>query len=223
MSDELNVETQTNEVVEVTQEEQIQQPSESEVHWREVRQALKSLKQQNLELQEQLNRRQTEPEPDEFDGLDPTDYVSLEQAKRLVQKQAEKRAAEIASKVVEEKLRVVENRNIEQRMRERFNDYDYVIEQYAIPMIENNPAMKQALAASPNWAEMAYNLAKASPEYQTKATKKADPSVERIKKNVERPVSSAAAPSNLKQSVDAFTSMSPEEVWRKSQEFASRA
>ena len=222
MSDEVEIENLPQNVE--ANEQNNPPPEEPENHWREVRQALKSLKQQNIELQEQLNKRQTSPEPDEFEGLDPTDYVSLEQAKRLVEKRAEKRAAEIASKVVEDRLRSLENQSKEEKMRDRYDDYDYVIENFGIPMIENNPALKQALAASPNWAEMAYNLSKATPEYQNKVTqKKTDPAIERAKKNAERPVSSSAAPSNLKGAVDAFASLSPEEVWNKSQEYARRA
>lgn len=205
----------------------INEPVVPEDHnWRKARDIMKAQHAEISNLKKEITDMKPRP-TDEFEGIDKDDYVTFEQAQRLAERKAEKRAHEIASKIVDERLQAVEGERLEEKARSRFQDYDYVVDNFAIPMVEKNPALAKAIKSSPNWPEMAYRFAKSSPEYEAYLSKRQQkndaPAAERVIKNQERPLASSAAGSSLKSQAENFASMSPEDIWKKSREYSRHA
>lgn len=199
----------------------------AEYNWRELRSVAQT---QKMEIESQKSEIETlktrleeinkPKEVDEWEGYDPDDYAKVEHVKKSTSemKQLKKQLASM-----QQKLQITEAERKENEARSKFDDYDYVIDNFGIPMIKKNPALGQALKALPNWAEMAYEMAKATPEYKAAQSNVTAPKAEKVIKNTERPTSINAAPASVKKQVDVFSSLSPSEVWKKSQEFARRA
>lgn len=195
-------------------------------NWDEAREVLRLQKQRIEELEARLTQQAPvqQEEQDEFEKLDPEDYVTVGKAKELAKKLASKEAASTAKQVVQE---YIQQQNIvqdEQRMRSKYEDFDYVIEHFAIPMIKNDPALAHKVQMSKNPAETAYRLAKISDEYEeTKVKQQTSPKAEKILKNASRPTSSNAVSTGLKTQADDFSKMSPQDIWSMSQKFARGA
>lgn len=199
-----------------------------EKNWIQARKVMKSQQSEIEALREQVNKINTVPEKDEFSDIDKDDYVTFAQAQRLAEKKATKEAERIASKIIDEKMRVINGKDQEEKTRAKYSDYDYVIDNFAIPMIENNPALANSLKAMPNFAEVAYKLAKSSSEYEmelkNRQQKEASKAAEKVKDNTQKPVSiNAASSSSLYSSVSQFANMSTEEVWKLSKQYARGA
>lgn len=199
-----------------------------EKNWIQARRVMKSQQSEIETLKQQVNKMNTVPEKDEFADIDKDDYVTFAQAQRLAEKKAIKEAGRIASKIVDEKMRLINGKDQEKETRAKYQDYDYVIDNFAIPMIENNPALAESLKVMPDFAETAYKLAKASKEYendmQTRQKKETSKAADKVIDNTHKPVSiNAASSSSLSSSVSQFASMSTEEVWKLSKEYARRA
>ena len=194
-----------------------EEPKKADHNWAQVRDVLHTQKNKIDELEKKLNEK---PEVDEFEGVDPGEYITFEQHQKLNKKKDQKESKEISD--LKDRLRLMENKRHEERMRGKHEDYDYVIENFGIPLVQNNPRLAEAIRTCDDWAEMAYNMAKATPEYQKAMTQKS-PKAEKVKRNTERPTSANAAGSSLKNQASYFAEMSPSEVWKKSQEFARRA
>ena len=197
-------------------------------NWEQTRQALHLQKQQIEELKaklEQSSQPKPQPEEDVFAGLDPNDYLTVEKAKELSTKHAGKEAARIARQVVQEYVQQQAVATDESKARAKYEDFDYVIEHFAIPMIKNDPALAYKIQNSKNPAEIAYKLAKISDEYEAENMKQqtVNPKAEKILKNTQRPVSSSAASAPLKSQADNFSKMSKEEIWAQSQKYARQA
>jgi len=195
-------------------------------NWSKARSVMKAQQTEIEALKQQLYKL-TPKEKEEFDDIDKDDYVTFGQAQRLAEKKAQKEAQRIASQIVEEKMSIISGKEQEKLAREKYPDYDYVIDNFAIPMVENNPALAHALKAMPNFAEVAYNMAKSSPEYnmeiQKRQQKEGIKAAEKVIENSQKPASINAAPSSLSSSVSNFANMSKEEIWRLSKEYASKA
>lgn len=197
-----------------------------DINWERANEALRLQKQRIEELESRLAKQvQVKPEePDELDKLDPSDYLTVEQALKLVDKKAEKKAELKAREVVEEFVNQQKIVQDEQRMRSKYEDFDYVIENFAIPIIKNDPALAHKIQMSKNPAEAAYKLAKISDEYEESTVKQqTSPKAEKILKNSSRPVSSNAVSHPLKSQADDFSKLSPQQIWEMSQKFAKRA
>jgi len=216
-------------IVEEKQEQVSQEASvkkDVDINWERANEVLRLQKQRIEELEARV-AKQTQPtpeEPDELDKLDPSDYLTVQQALKLVDKKAEKKAESKARQVVEEfasQQRVVQD---EQRMRSKYEDFDYVIENFAIPMIKNDPALAHKIQISKNPAEAAYKLAKISDEYEESMGKQqTSPKAEKIMKNAQRPVSSNAVSTSLKNQADDYSKLSPQQIWEMSQKYARGA
>jgi len=226
---EIAVEAKTaNEEKAVPQEEV---KKSNDYNWEQARQALQLQKRQIEELKAQLEQKAQEKvvqqeEKDEFADLDPEDYLTVKKAKDMATKLAAKEAAKTAKQIVNEYLQQQTVVQDETRARSKYEDFDYVIENFAIPMIKNDPALAYKIQNSKNPAEVAYKLAKMSDEYEADNMKeqKASPKAEKILKNSHRPLSSAAATSSsLKSQADNFSKMSKEEIWAQSQKYARQA
>jgi uncharacterized protein GlcG (DUF336 family) len=99
-----------------------------------------------------------------------------------------------------------------------------VIENHALPMIKNDPALAYKIQQSKNPAETAYKLGKLSDSYEeTVAKQPTSQKAEKIIKNSQRPVSSNAAGTSLKSMASDVSKMSPQQIWEESQKYARRA
>ncbi len=224
---------ETVEVPEVVQEAQTpkEQPKETEQerNWRAASETLRLQKQRIEELESRLKEqtpvaRQESPvkeEPDEFDKLDPDDYLTVSKAKELAKKLAAKEAEQTAKKVVMEYAQQQQLVQDENRMRSKYEDFDFVIENFAVPMIKNDPALAYKIQNSKNPAETAYKLAKISEEYEEMQSKQqVSPKAEKVIRNSARPVSGQAASNSLKAQIEDISKLSPQEIWSMSQKYS---
>lgn len=215
------------EQVEVTQEAKAPEKNDVDHNWQEANRVLKLQQQKIAELENRLNQpppQAMQEEKDEFADLDPEDYMTVGKAKEMAKKLATKEAAITAKQVVQEYIQQQSLLQDETRMRGKHEDFDYIIEHYAIPMIKNDPALAYRVQNSRNPAETAYKLAKISDEYEEHAMKQpTSAKAEKILKNSSRPVSSNAVGSPLKSQADDFSRMSQAETWAMSQKFARGA
>lgn len=212
---------------ELAQEEPKQEASvkkDVDRNWEQTHYVLKMQKQQIEELQAKLAEKDkpiSQEEPDEFADLDPDDYLTVDKAKKMAEKLAEKKAAQTARQIVNEYLQQQTVQQDEQRMRSKFDDYDYVIENFALPQIKADPALAYKIQNSKNPAEAAYKIGKLADSYEEQAQKQqTSPKAEKIIKNSNRPVSSHAVGGNLKTQADQFSKMSKDEVWKMAEKYA---
>jgi hypothetical protein len=196
-------------------------------NWKEVHNVLKMQKQQIEELNYRLMEKEKPPQPiekDEFDDLDPEDTITVDKARKMAEKIADKKAKESAQKYVQEYAQQQTLKNDEDRMRSKVEDYDYVIENFVLPMIKNDPALAYKIQQSKNPAETAYKLGRISDEYEGATMKQqTSPKAEKVLKNTSRPVSGNAVGSPLKKQADDFSKMSQTEIWNLSQKYARGA
>lgn len=197
------------------------------INWERANEVLKYQKQRIEELEYRLNQapqKAEEPEKDEFADLDPEDVLTVSQARKLGENLARKEAQKAAKMAVSEYAQSQSVVMSEDRARNKYEDYDYVIENYALPMIKNDPALAYKIQQSKNPAETAYKLGKLSDSYEETVTKQAtSPKAEKILRNTQRPVSSNAAGSNLKSMSKDVSNMSQQQIWEESQKYARRA
>jgi len=219
---------ETAEQVETPEKEAEEAPKKDVDHnWQEANRVLKLQQQKIAELEMRLNQPspiKEEPEKDEFANLDPEGYLTVADARRLAEKTATKQAEAAAKRVVQEYAQQQTVQQDEQRARSKYEDYDYVLENYAIPIIKNDPALAYKVQTSKNPAETAYKLGKLSDNYEESMNKQqTSPKAEKILKNSQRPVSGNAVGSPLKTQTDSFAKLSKEEIWSQSQKFARGA
>jgi len=197
-------------------------------NWKQAQQVMSLQKKKIEELEEmvsKISQPKEAPEEDEFDKLDPSDYLTVDKARILAKKQAEKAAQTIVRQELQKHFQ--ENRVSidEKRMKETCDDYDFVMENFAVPLIKKNPALAYNLQNSENPAEAAYLMAKMSPSYKESSKEAPDnpKKAEKILKNASRPVSAAAVGSTLKTQADDYSKMSPSDIWNLSQRYAKGA
>jgi hypothetical protein len=215
--------SEESESQEIQAQGQQKQQSQAEINWEHARMALQMQKQEIEDLKQKLASQaapKVEEELDEFAGLDPTDAITVEQAHRLAEKKAKVAAKQIVSEYMREQNLV----NDQTRMRAKFDDYDHVIDTYAIPLIKQDPALAHKIQMSRNPAETAYRLGKLADNYQEPIVSKENKQkADKILKNSGRPTSGNAIGSPLKGQVEEVTKMSPQQVWQLSQDYARKA
>ena len=230
--EEAQIEQQQQIVENVVQTAPKEQPKDdSSENWKQANEILRLQKQriQELEAREadrlnQVQQRPSSDEPDELDSLDPEDYITAGKAKEMAKKLATKVAEDTARKAVQEYAQQQAVTLDESRMRAKYDDYDYVVENFAIPAIKNDPALAHKIQQSKNPAETAYKLGKLSDGYSESVEKQeVSPKAEKIMKNASRPVSSAAASTPLKTQAESFSKMSKADIWEQSQKYAKGA
>lgn len=224
-------ESQVQERESIPQEEEQIQPEAAkasvDVNWERANEVLRLQKQKIEELEARLSQiaqPKAIEEPDEFDKLDPEDYLTVAKAKDLAKKTASKEAQQAAKKIVEQYVHEQNLVQDESRMRSKYEDYDFVIDNYVLPELKNNPALAYKIQQSKNPAETAYKLGKLSDQYEESTMKKeVSPKAEKIMKNTSRPLSSSAASSHLKNQATDFSKMSKQDIWEMSQKYARGA
>lgn len=211
----------------VEQEVKVPVETDADRNWKEANQVLKLQKQKIDELESRLHQMaqpKVEEEKDEFAALDQDEYMSVGKARQMAERIADKKAKEAAREMVKEVMQKHSLEQDESRMRSKHDDYDYVMENFAIPLIKKDPALAYKIQQSKNPAEVAYKLAKISDEYEGANVKQqTSPKAEKILKNTSRPVSSQGAGSPLKTQADEFASMSQAQIWEQSQKYARKA
>lgn len=233
--------TEENEVVQEVQEtesvqtdnqpqeqsEKIIQEDPQQINWKKANEALRLQQQKIAELESRLQESQKpvqKEETDEFANLDPDDYMTVGKARSMAEKLVEKKAVEAARKIVQEYAQQQNISNDEQRCRSKYEDFDYVIENYALPLIKNDPALAYKIQQSKNPAETAYKLGKLTDDYEETTMKQStSPKAEKVLKNTSRPISGNAVGSPLKTQAENFSKMSPDQVWAMSQKYARGA
>lgn len=194
-------------------------------NWKQANEVLRLQKQRIEELEARMSQmaKPTEPEKDEFDSLDPEEYLTVNTARKMAEKLAEKKAEVTVKKYVQEYAQQQNIQNDESRMRSKYEDYDFVIENYALPLIKNDPALAYKVQTSKNPAEIAYKLGKLSDSYEESNMKQqTSPKAEKILKNSNRPLSGNAVGNPLKTQADTFSKMKPSEIWEMSQKYAKQ-
>lgn len=231
MSDTETIEVQEP-VAEVQQEQVIEQPvqaapkKEVDSNWARANEVLKLQKQRIEELEARIAQQtpKLEPEVDEFANLDPDEPLTVKQFREMHKKSVTKEAEAAAKKLVQEYAHQQKVVDTERDMRDKHEDYDYIIENFVVPLIKSDPALAYQINNSPNPAKTAYKLGKLSDAYEeANMTKATSPKAEKILKNVSRPVSSAAVGPPLKSQAEDFSKMSQAQVWEMSQKYARQA
>jgi len=220
-------------VVEAAEEVEEQKPAakSADYNWQQAnsvmaaqKSEIEALKAHMAHLAATANKPQQPVEKDEFEGLDGSEVITLDQARRLAETMATKKAKVAAKEIVEEYMQQHTVQNDEQRMRTQHDDYDYVVENFAVPLIKNDPALAHQIKMSKNPAQTAYRLGKLSDQYEEQMKQqKVSPKAEKIMKNMARPVSGNAIGSPLKAQADDFSKMSQQEIWQMSQKYAKGA
>jgi len=143
------------------------------------------------------------------------------QARQMAEKLAEKKAKQAAMQMMQQYAQQQNIAQDENRARSKYDDYDYVIENFAVPLIKNDPALAHKIQMSKNPAETAYRLGKLSDDYDASLQKQeVSPKAEKILKNSQRPVSSNAVGTPLKNQADNFSKMSKQDIWQMSERYA---
>lgn len=217
-----SVPEQVEEQGQVQENQEQEAPKKSADHnWQEARRLIEEQQRRIAELDARLSQKQqpVQEEEDELEKLDLQDYVTVEKAMQI----AEKKATKAAKKLVDEYVQQQRVLSSEDDMRKKYQDYDYVINNFTLPALKNDPALVHKVQTSRNPAETAYKLGRLSDEYEDTGKQEVSPRSERIMKNASRPVSSNAAASPLKGQADQFSKMSKEEIWKQSEKFARGA
>lgn len=193
-------------------------------NWREANRVLGEQKQKIAELEARMTQQQAKPaeeEKDEFADMDPDDYLKVGTAIKMAEKLSEKKATAAAKKLVGEYAYSQKVASDEANMRSTHDDYDYVIDNFAMPLIKNDPVLAHKLMTSKNPALTAYKLGKMSDAFEEQSVEQmVSPKAAKIMKNAARPTSGNALGQPLKSQADALSKMSPQQVWEQSQKYA---
>jgi len=222
--DQQQAEQSTEEQIQEAQKVNASKHEAAEHNWKEANKVLKMQQQKIQELEMRLNAVPKAPAPeekDEFADLDPDDYLPVGKARAMAERIAEKKAEAAAQKMVEKYAQQQRIVNDETAARGKYEDYDYVVNTYAIPLINTDPALAYKIQTSKNPAETAYKLGKLSDAYQDEGTQQpTSEKAEKILKNTQRPVSANAVSKPLKTQAQDFSRMSKSEVWQMSEKYA---
>lgn len=217
-------EENNDQIEEQTTEAEVETPQQTQAdqdhNWKQARQVMGAQAKEINELKEALAAmRERKAEVEE--QYDPDDYATYTGVEKKVTKYTKDLQGKIEQ--LEKKLHQTEQEKLESTMRTRYDDYDYVIEKFAIPMIEKDQSLAASLKASSNPYKLAYRLAKSSDEYEAAQSKKSSKLAEKAEKNASRPLSANADGGSLKDKALQFTNMSAADIWKMSQSYARNA
>lgn len=117
---------------------------DQERNWREARRKMQELERKSEEQAETIRRLQKQPsnpvEEDELAKLADDDIITAKQARSLAQK--------MARQVAEETVRQREAATVDERLKNRFSDYDEVVTKDNIELLkQQDPELAQSLYA----------------------------------------------------------------------------
>lgn len=177
-------------------------PGSADYNFREMR---RLLEEQQREIRSLREERLYAPAPQESEEEDlstlrNSDFLTVAQAKKLAQQQAE------------ELLHQREIDTQEERSRFRHSDYDSVVSKENIEELLKDKTIDQTLRNSPNPYEAAYTMIKNSYSYNQKMqqSQKRAAEADRIQKNLSKPASSNAIASKAISEANNFAVMNEE-------------
>ena len=199
--------------------------SDQEYNWKEARRERESLRQRNLELEQELNRIKTNAtaEEDIISQLADDDIITVKQHKQM--------SARIAQQVAEEVVRQREAATLEERIKLKFPDFDNVVSKENIEIFKQNEpelaASLQALSHDPyKQATAAYKLLKKQGMGLSAEVAK---NKNRAEENSKKPVSvqsvtkQASIVGNASMFENGLTPELRKKLWQEMQESAKRA
>lgn len=169
-------------------------------------------------------KKAEQDEDDEFAKMPQDELLTLAQAKKLAEKQAKKILKQYSEEFEQRNKQNEQQRLLnesETRMRTKHDDYDYIITNFALPQINNDPALAYQVQMSKDPAAAAYKLGKLSDSYEEQSNQRAvSPKAEKILKNTARPASGNTVSGPLKGQAEEISKMSHQQVWELSQSYA---
>lgn len=169
------------------------------------------LRQKNEELERRVNellRREQEknaPPPQIEEQLADDDILTVAQAKKLAQKQAE----EIINKALTERERA----KLPEQAKAKFNDFDQIMTEENIRKLETEePGLAEACTKASNPWEATYKILKkfVLPQQESKATK----NDEKMKENLSKPVSANAVGRGPLSNANIWSESSKEDLYK---------
>jgi hypothetical protein len=118
-------------------------------HRQQLQDELKVIKDHLALMQTQQVRQPIQQAPDEFQGLDDSDVMTVGDYKKMTGKYAQQFQTSLA----------------ELKMQQKYPDYQQVITKYLPDVIKQNPGLRTTLEATQDY-ELAYYLAKNSDSYR---------------------------------------------------------
>lgn len=212
---EVNSQSQeSHEASQVASESQEKENSK-EYNFSRLRKKNEELERQIYELRDSFERKNAPvPEPDELDSLGEDDIVTMKQARRLAERQAEA--------IIEKKLKEKETAALPDKTRTQFNDYDQVMTLENVKKFEQEePGLAAACAKAPNPWEATYKMLKkfVLPQSEVKSNKLE----EKMKDNMSKPVSSNALGRNSPlNNANVWAEASKDELYKEMMRAAKR-
>ena len=215
------------EIIETSNPEQTAQ-SDQEINWKRANDVMRAQKYKIEELEKKLAslpapvkpiEPQTVVDDDDFE-IDPDDYVTGAMLKKMHAKTAKlenelrQTREQSAAKAQQELIA-----RSEAVLKSQLPDYDAVIENFTLPLIQSDPATAQLIKMSADPAALAYSLGKTELMKQGAAAEK-NPTAQKILKNNAKPSSVFASGNSLKSQAEAVSNMSKDETWRLAQQYA---
>lgn len=189
-----------------------------EKNWREVRQLMKELKEENQYLKSELSSIKSPPpqEDDPLAALEDDDIVNVGDVKKIVAKYAQNATKDLLSK--REREREIEGTP------QKYSDYFEVIK-YADQFEKENPAVAEAITKATNPREAGYQVIKNWLQIKNKINEPSQIS-QKVEENSKKPLSSqSVGTTSPLNDVRKYERMTPEraaEIQRLAQEYASR-
>jgi chemotaxis protein histidine kinase CheA len=232
--------------VEQQPEAQVEQKSRGsqEQNWQKANEIMSYQQRQIEELQKQLSAPKViapVEEPDEFDKLDGDDLLTVKQARALAEKQAKRAARQTYDEIVKEneiksqkevqarkaqehQVKMSKLDQFEKDMRDAHDDFDDIVDNFALPLMNKNPAYKQLVFEADDPAQEAYILGQMIARRNGKiAAAPMSPKAEKIVKNATRPLSGNAIGAPNKGQKDTNQMKPGSDVWEMSQKYARAA
>lgn len=179
-----DVNSEDHKVDQANQVSKEQEVGSKDYNFAQMRKKLEELERSNYELQRAVsvnNAPKPNEEVDELANLAEDDILTVAQAKKLSQRQAQQ--------IVEDILNKREHASLPEKTRGKFNDYDAIMNEENIRKLEQEePGLAAACAKAPNPWEATYKILKkfVVPSQEAKTSK----SEAKLSENLSKPVSS---------------------------------
>jgi hypothetical protein len=215
------------EVVQPSNEEQVQQQAQSEpeegskeYNFREMRRAMQEQQRELYELRNYVAYQSQAPQQKQEEDVrfDKDDIPTWGQLEKVIDKKAEAKARELMQQQQADEL--------EDRVRVRIKDYDDVVTEENVKTLFEDPILTEAIKHAPDPYSAAYKMIKGSHFYNQKIVPpKKNLDAEKIVKNAQKPMSSNAVRSEAIQNATSYASYSEDEkqsAWRRMNEASKR-
>ena len=135
---------------EAPKQEAVEQESRQDRNWREMRKQqdeLRKVVKEQSDVIQQLKTASIKEEPDEFASIGDDEFIPKGKVKKLVEKEAQKIAKEVAHAETEQFRRQSANQADIQRLKGNFSDFDEVVNPETIALLEEqDPELAESIA-----------------------------------------------------------------------------